>query len=484
MRDPLPPFDVDASQIVNAMPVGVAVADASGWLVFVNAELERMTGYDAGALPGQPVDTLLPALRDDGAAALPDGTAWAEKVRRLSAGGALLARRRDGSAFPVEVALRPLTTGARPMTLATVTDISARRRQDSNFRAIIDAAPYGMVLIDARGRIDMVNQRLCDKFGYASEEMLGRPIEMLLPERYRGGHTALRDSYFRTPTPRSMGGGRDLTGLRKDGTEVPIEIGLSSITTEDGPRVLAAIVNITERRRTELALREANAQLEEFTYVSSHDLRSPIRGISHLVDWIREDLAAGKMDAMLKNLDRMDLRIKRVETLIEDLLTYARAGKRSGRLEPIDLNGVVQELIELEAVPDGMRIRLDIQAPRFVGARTPLATVLRNLLSNAIRHHDKSTGTIAIAAREVGNYCVISVTDDGPGIPPTARERVFRLFQTLTSAERQSSGLGLAITKRLVESHGGSIELDSAEGQTGCTFRVFWPRFMRSDLND
>lgn len=355
---------------------------------------------------------------------------------------------------------------------------------ENNFHAIFDAAPYGMVLIDMSGHIAMANPRLCEKFGYEHRELIGQPIETLLPERYRAGHGAMRDAYFQAPRTRAMGSGRDLTGLRRDGKEIPIEIGLSTITTAAGPMALAAIINITDRKRAERALHEANAQLEEFTYVSSHDLRSPIRGLGNLIEWVREDLAHGDLENMDKNLERMNLRVQRVENLIEDLLAYARAGKRTARVETIELNGLIQEVMELEPMPANMRVTLDIAVPPFIGARTPLATVLRNLLNNAIKHHDKPTGHITIAAREQGNDCLIAVTDDGPGIPENARARVFRLFQTLTSAERQSSGLGLAITKRLVESHGGSIELHPASGPTGSTFQVFWPRFMRSDLDD
>jgi PAS domain S-box-containing protein len=356
--------------------------------------------------------------------------------------------------------------------------------KDSNFQAIFNAAPYGMVLIDAAGTMSTVNQRLCEKFGYAPHELIGQPIEMLLPERYRTGHRGLRDGYFQAPSKRSMGLGRDLTALRKDGTEFPVEIGLSSVVGEAGTRVLAAIVNITERKRAERALHEANAQLEEFTYVSSHDLRAPVRGIGNLLEWIREDVAAGELQNLTKNLDRMDMRIRKLDRLIEDLAVYARASKRSSRIELIDLGTLIQEILDLEAVPPHLRVELDIEVKPFMGTPTPLTTVLRNLIGNAVKHHDKPSGFISITAREAGNNCLVAVTDDGPGIPSNARERVFRLFQTLSAGDGIGSGLGLAIAKRLVEGHGGSIALTSPEGRTGCTFSVFWPRFMRSDLDE
>jgi signal transduction histidine kinase len=183
-------------------------------------------------------------------------------------------------------------------------------------------------------------------------------------------------------------------------------------------------------------------------------------------------------------MERMAIRLTRMDQLIGDLLTYARSSRRSAKIERVDLASLMDEIIELEPTPEGMKLSLDLCAQTIEGARIPLQTVLRNLYSNAIKHHDKPDGSIAIHAREAGSYCVISVTDNGPGIPESVQGRVFRLFQTLTATERKGSGLGLAVAKRLTESHGGRIELISVADKPGCTFEVWWPKFMRSDLDD
>jgi PAS domain S-box-containing protein len=473
-----------AAEIADAVPVGIAITNCEGELVFLNAELERMTGYESGELLGQPIELLLPEPKRPQHEMYRGEFNAAPAQRPMGVGRELSARRRDGTEFPVEVGLRPMETADGQMTVASIVDISASRQMEASFRALVDGAPYGMLLIDGQGKIAMANLNLCGMFGYEKAELLGQSMEILLPERHRANHVPQRDGFTAVQSQRPMGMGRDVTGRRKDGREMPLEIGLTSVVTEGRRMSMAAVVDITLRKRAELQLREANAQLEEFTYVSSHDLRAPIRGIATLLEWVKEDLNGTAPDTVANNLDRMSIRLQRMDRLIEDLLTYARSGRRSIKVLKIDLAALVAEIVELEPLPATMTLELDLGGQTLEGARTPLQTVVRNLYSNAIKHHDKPDGHIAIKAREEGSFCVVSVTDDGPGIPESAQARVFRLFQTLTAPERKGTGLGLAVAKRLTESHGGRIELTSIPDRPGCTFEVWWPKFMRSDLDD
>jgi len=355
---------------------------------------------------------------------------------------------------------------------------------DSAFRALFESSPCGLILLNESGRIVQINQRLQDIFDYSAEELLGQPIEILLPHRERAHHVGLRDGFIREPAVRPMGLGRDLAGRRKDGMEVPVEIALTFVDVPQGRLTCALVIDITLRKRNELRLREANVQLEEFTHVASHDLRSPLRGIANLIEFIEEDYGASAPPEVCRNLKRMADRIAAMERLIDDLLAYARAGRRTMKIEPVDLQAMVREVIELEAPGQDVTITADIALDDFDGARVPIATVLRNLLSNAIKHHDRQDKNITIRARAEGNMWVIDVRDDGPGIAEAAQARAFRLFQTVSNSGRNNSGLGLAVAKRLVEAHGGNIELMSDDGQRGCHFRVYWPRFARSDLDD
>lgn len=366
-------------------------------------------------------------------------------------------------------------------------DAGARKTFDQSngaFRSVFETAPYGMLLADEAGRIAAVNTRACAMFGYTPQQLLGQSIEMLMPQRFRADHGAQMAGYVAAPSVRAMGEGRDLTGRRSDGLEFPLEIGLNAIETPGGKVTCATIIDITHRKRGELRLREVNAQLEEFTYVASHDLRSPIRGIGNLIGFIREDYGEGAPPEVIRNLERMEDRVESMEKLIGDLLAYARAGRGSAKIEPIVLGDLIAEIAELENVPPGITITADITDEPFDGARVALTTVLRNLLSNAIKHHDHDKGHIEVRARFWGGECQIEVRDDGPGIPVAAQQRVFRLFQTLSGSERKGVGLGLAVVQRLVERHGGKIAVESRDGERGTAFKLSWPRYPRTDLDD
>jgi PAS domain S-box-containing protein len=339
-------------------------------------------------------------------------------------------------------------------------------------------------LVSADGRIRTANFRLLDMFGYSRDDIIGQPIEMLLPLRARTSHVGRRSEYVRHPSARPMGHGRDLTGLRSDGIEFPLEVGLNSFDIDDERIVIATVVDITERKRTEIQLREAKARLEEFSYVASHDLRSPIRGIANLIEFLREDLGEDARPELLRHVDRMAQRVEAAEKLITDLLAYARAGKRETSTDSVSLAKLVPWIVELEGFPEGFNVEFDVPEETFAGSETAIAMVIRNLISNAVKHHDKGEGTISVRGWFEHNWVVIEVADDGPGIPESAQDRVWRLFQRLNPGNGGGSGLGLALVRRLVEGNGGAISLQSVDGERGTTFRVQWPRYVRADQND
>lgn len=364
-------------------------------------------------------------------------------------------------------------------TLPPTVDISVRQELETTFRNIVESAPYGMVMVDEHGEIVLANAHITRLFGYTRDELLGHPIEKLVPERHRSAHGPHRSAYGHAPTLRAMGANRDLTGQHKDGSEFPVEIGLSPVQWNGKTVSLAAVIDISVRKKLELELREANAHLEEFTYVASHDLKSPLRGIGDLVEWISDDLKENGSPETVHNLERIRARVTRMERIIDDLLAYARARGASTDLSSIFPQELVTGLLELAAPPKGFDVQVEIEAKPFRANRIPLETVLRNLISNALKHHDREHGHIGVKVSEDDSFCHIEVSDDGPGIPSKAQERVFKLFQTLSSSERRGSGLGLALSKRLVESNGGRIELVSNDDVRGATFHVWWPRFER-----
>lgn len=475
-------MDPRTVQILNAVPMGVLVCNDAGIIRYINKELSLMFGYEERELHNQSVDILLPLSLSSSHGQLRQSYWTNPSTRYMGVGRDLFGRRKDNSEFPIEVGLSPLESSTENLVIATVVDITQRKQLEQKFSKVIDASPFGIMLVDQKGIIQLVNDNLLKLFGYNKEELIDKTMDILLPERYQDMHAKHRNSYISSPSLRAMGVGRDLTGQHKNGTEIPIEIGLNTVTVDDEILVLAVISDITERKRLELNLRQANANMEEFTYVASHDLKSPLRGIADLIDWIQEDLGDDVQDSVKNNIDRVKVRISRMENLVSDLLTYARAGQRSKEQQKVNFHDLIRGIIEVHPIPDHFIINTEIRLAEITTAKTPLETVIRNLFSNALKHHDSTTPQIDINVKGEGSFCVIEIKDNGPGIPESAQERVFRLFQTLNNNTKSGSGIGLSLAKRLVESHGGRIELISKDGQRGTTFVVYWPRYPRKDI--
>ncbi|HEX2807397.1 MAG TPA: PAS domain-containing sensor histidine kinase [Kineosporiaceae bacterium] len=530
---------------VDAAPVGLVAVDDAGLIVEVNSRLERLLGYSRAELAGRPVETLIPDTSRAGHVRLRQGFAAAPAARPMGAGRELFAQHADGRRIPVEIALEPLRTSQGSLVLAVVVDITERRIAETAFRVFFDASPYGQLLVDRSGRIVLGNRALRDILGHPPEALSGQPLSMLLPERHRAAHGGLLAGYFADPQVRMMGTGRDLTARHADGTEVAVEVGLSVLPWGDEQHAVATVVDITGRRRLELQLRRANSSLEEFLYVASHDLRSPLRGIRDLLEWIGEDLGDDVSPDVRRNLQRIEVRVDRMQNLMDALLAYTRSwgnapdhvtgdpdevasegavesegasASKAGRtgesrrragdvaaaltgtptagtptagaagsppeLVPVDVADVVAGILELDPLPAGFEVDLDVRVEPFPAARTPLEVVLRNLIGNAVKHHDRDRGQIRVTATADGSFCLLDVADDGPGVPPAAHDRIFRLFQTLSDDDPHRSGIGLALVKRLVGTHGGRIEVLSAPDTRGTTFRVWWPRFPRRGLHE
>lgn len=463
-------------QVIEFTSNGVALT-ADGRIILVNAELAKMFGYSRTELLDCPIESLVPKRLRAAHARFRDGNASEFKSRAPGSGHESLGLRADGTEFPIEVGINPLQTAEGIMMVETIVDISVRKHLERMFERIVEAAPCGMVMIDANGGIVLINPQAELMFGYARNELIGNSLEILLPERFRASHGAHRHEFAAAPSMRQMGLGRDLLARRKDGSEFPVEIGLSPVPGEEGGLMLAAVTDITRHKAMQLELRQANSNLEEFTYAASHDLKSPLRGISDLVEWIVEDLGGAEPQEVSRNLGRVRDRVQRLERVVDDLLAYARAGTAFTAAAQVDVEGLIAAILEVLPRPAGFCVSVQSKAKPFITNKTPLESVLRNLIDNAFKHHDLPAGAIEIRVEDIGRYCVFTISDDGPGIPPASQERVFRIFQTLAVDARGHSGIGLALSKRLVEAHGGWIKLDSSAGARGTAFHVWWPRF-------
>lgn len=622
-------------------------------------------------------------------------------------------------------------------------NFAARRDLETRLRQVIEAMPNGIIMVNDQGTIEIVNAQAEKIFGYNRSELLGKLIEHLIPQDTAEKHSHNRDSFFTNPSPRTMGAGRELFGLRKDGKEFPLEIGLAPVNTKEGIKVLASIVDITARRNSTIALNESrerfelttrinqigvweyivddqkliwndamfdiygrnknyftsdynawrqcvhpkdidyaeklfqesinnfmpysckfriiqpdgtikylharakiertknnqlrilgtnidvtreelalaklhnlealrsaivefsedaiisksptgiitswntgaenifgysaveaigrqikdlvfppdleheeemllaqvrlgivikhfetvrrckngriihvsitlspikdtdgniigvssikrditesietakilsarkselerinhelersNKELETFVYVASHDLKSPLRGIAQLSTWIEEDLAANEIASVIEHTHLLRNRIQRMEKLLDDLLIFYRAGKTEGSMMTFDVNQMTKDIFELQNNKPGLHLELNNTLPTLTTLSTPFELIIRNLFSNAIKHHDKPEGVIQVSSRTLdNNFIEFSVSDDGPGIPEKFHTRVFGVFQTLKPRdELEGSGMGLALIKKIIEIYGGYVTLKST-GRGSC-FSFSWP---------
>ncbi len=356
-------------------------------------------------------------------------------------------------------------------------------RAEARFRLAVDASPAAMLMVNPRGRLVLANRAAEALFGYTRDELLGLSVEVLIPARHRDDHARYRQQFGQQPRARSMGKGRDLYAVCKDGSEVAVEIGLNPVHTPDGEMVLAAVMDITERKASVRALADktealaaANEELEQFAYAASHDLRSPLRGISHLAEWIAEDLGDDVGEEVAGNIERLQARVQRMDNLIQDLLDYSRAGRSDEAAEPTDLAQLVEDICA-EFAPAELRVTGVDSLPSVRAARTPLATVLRNLIGNALAHHDRESVHIALGCEAGEEGITLRVEDDGPGIEARFQARVFQMFERLGPTTSDcGSGIGLALVRRLVERAGGRIVLTSpVRDGRGCRFEFTWP---------
>ncbi len=239
-------------------------------------------------------------------------------------------------------------------------------------------------------------------------------------------------------------------------------------------RVLARTAEL-ERANRELA--RSNAELDAFAYVASHDLRAPMRDVDNLSQWIAEDVGDALPEESRRHFDTLRGRVRRMEALLDGLLEYSRAGRVSGTPEPVDVRAVLDDVLSLSAPPPGFQVLLSSAPPTVQVPRAALEQVLRNLIGNAIKHHDRAAGTVVVEVVSHGDLVEFSVTDDGPGIPLDLQARAFAIFQKVHARDGvEGAGMGLALVKRVVEAYGGTVGLESATG-AGARFHFTWPAF-------
>lgn len=254
---------------------------------------------------------------------------------------------------------------------------------------------------------------------------------------------------------------------------VEVELARSNALLLDEVKERTAAQSRLFRSVTEL--RRSNQELDNFAYGASHDLKAPLRGIRNLTQWIAEDVKDMAGEDTIQNLALLRNRVERLDMLLDSLLQYSRVGRVGSVPEDIDIAQLVHDIGDYIAPGAGFKVIWRGKNPAMRTDKAPLEQVLRNLIGNALKHHDKGAGTVVVSAREIDNMVEVHVEDDGPGIAPEFHERIFQMFQTLKSRDEiEGSGMGLAIVKKSVEGHGGTVRVERPPAHRGTAFIFTW----------
>ena len=464
----------------------LCIAGFDGSFKRLNPAWEQTLGYTAEELQARPY---LEFIHPD------DRAATADEARRLAGGEKTIAfenryLHKDGSYR--WMAWRAMPVLGEKLIYATARDITERkkveeelRRAEQQLQRLIESAPSAMVMVDREGRILLVNSQLERIFGYRREEILGQSVELLLPEPLREVHRRHRAGYLVAPVSRAMGAKLELLGQRKDGSQVPVDVGLSPLEVDGQVAVVAAITDITVRKQAEGALRRAKEEAErlsrfkdQFLSTMSHELRTPLNAVLGFSELLTDARYGPLTERQRRYLDHIHTAGQHLLRLINDILDLSKieAGRIELAIEEVPVATACAEVLDaLRPLAEKKSQNLCLDAPAGLLARadaTRTKQVLMNLVGNAIKFTPEG-GNIQVAARSAaGGEVRIDVRDTGPGIPPEEQQRIFDAFYRLRNPGQaiEGTGLGLAITQRLVELQGGRLGLESEPGRGSCFY--------------
>lgn len=366
----------------------------------------------------------------------------------------------------------------------TLSQIESTTTSRDYVDGILNSMNEFMLTVSPDGKVEAGNRAMARVLGCRMRELSGREISSIVSGDWNELVELAGDERLsvelrltvpnRADIPVQVSASRmqmtdKITGRRNDESSGNLIVMLKDITDEVSAKATIES-HIAELERS-------NADLEQFAYVASHDLKAPLRAIDNLAGWIEEDVAELMSDDSREHLRLLRSRINRLEALLEGLLQYAQTGRDKAEVTSVDSRSLIAGVVEMLGPPASLRINIADDLPNLTTTEAPLQQVFHNLIGNAIKHHDRDDGVIRVAGRDLGAHFEFSVSDDGPGIPAEYHEKVFQMFQTLKRRDEvEGSGIGLAVVQKLVRAYGGTIAVISRADERGAAFRFTWKK--------
>ena len=484
----------EMTALLESTEAGFYGMNVTGSCTFINRAGAKLLGFSVEELIGKNMHEMVHHHRPDGRVYPVEECPIYEAARKglNAASENEVFWRKDGAPLRVEFSSSPIIyDGEHRGAVVAFADISQRllaqraiAESEGRKAAILRSTLDSIISMDNNGSITEFNPAAEETFGFARDEVMGKRLaDLIVPDRYREAHLAGLKRFLETGEAHVIGKRLELPAKRKDGSEFQSELTITRSDSEGLPAFTGVLRDITERKRSETereqlikALARSNQELDQFAYVASHDLKAPLRGIANLSQWIEEDLGERLGDENKSQMEMLRGRVHRMESLIDGILQYSRAGRVKAKPEDIDTGELVREVVDLMAPPEGTRVDVVPGMPTVRAEKVPLQQVFMNLIGNAIKHTGKGNPLVEVSWSDAELFYEFTVRDYGQGIAPQYHDRIFGIFQTLEARDTvEGTGIGLSVVQKIVEAKGGRVWVESSVGK-GARFKFLWPK--------
>ncbi|WJG10287.1 PAS domain-containing sensor histidine kinase [Aliiglaciecola sp. LCG003] len=457
--------------IVENTVDGLITIDEKGLIETFNKACEIIFGYPAEEVIGQNVKVLMPApYHDEHDGYLKNYHNTGER-KIIGTGRQVEGRKKDGSIFPLDLSISEVNVKGRKIFSGIVRDITELQETQKRLAAVLDNTVDGLITIDETGTVEHYNKSCESIFGYKAVEVIGQNVKILMPEPYHNEHDGYLKNYHDTGIKKIIGSGREVEGQRKDGSIFPVDLSVSEVQVQ-GRKLYSGIVrDISERRAAEEQIQQANAELEEFSYRTSHDLRSPLVSSIRLLEMVDDAIRKGETDRALQSTAFIHDSLQKLEELVKDILQLTQTKNVDERKSVIDFVKILDDALHDFSQMDNFSRLVIERIQLFEGEvkveKSRFVLIVENLISNAVKYQDlnKKTSFIKISTFNEQHNFVLEVRDNGLGVPKKQQENLFKMFKRFHPRTSFGSGLGLYMMKKSADILGGKITFrDSGDG--------------------